>query len=65
VPSLYGGNRIAADGGIDGCVEAPADTPVEGFMPGRGTGFQAKADDMPTSENRGNTLQVGDGGMVR
>ncbi len=47
---LYGGNQIAADGGIDVRVEVPADTEISGFIPRRATGFQAKADDMPASE---------------
>lgn len=47
---LYGGNQIAADGGIDVRVELPADTEVSGFIPRPATGFQAKADDMPGSE---------------
>lgn len=47
---LYGGNQIAADGGIDVRVELPADTELSGFIPRPATGFQAKADDMPASE---------------
>jgi hypothetical protein len=47
---LYGGNQIAADGGIDVRVELPADTQIDGFIPRPATGFQAKADDMPASE---------------
>lgn len=47
---LYGGNQIAADGGIDVRVELPADTEISGFIPRPATGFQAKADDMPASE---------------
>ncbi len=47
---LYGGNQIAADGGIDVRVELPAGTEVSGFIPRPATGFQAKADDMPGSE---------------
>lgn len=47
---LYGGNQIAADGGIDVRVELPADTDILGFIPRPATGFQAKADDMPASE---------------
>jgi hypothetical protein len=47
---LYGGNQIAADGGVDVRVEFPADTEIAGFIPRPATGFQAKADDMPTSE---------------
>ncbi|HSO81823.1 hypothetical protein [Thiocapsa sp.] len=47
---LYGGNQIAADGGIDVRIELPADTPIDGFIPRPATGFQAKADDMPASE---------------
>ena len=47
---LYGGNQIAADGGIDVRVELPPDTEISGFIPRPATGFQAKADDMPASE---------------
>jgi hypothetical protein len=47
---LYGGNQIAADGGIDVRVELPADTRIDGFIPRPTTGFQAKADDMPARE---------------
>jgi hypothetical protein len=47
---LYGGNQIAADGGIDVRVELAADTDISGFIPRPVTGFQAKADDMPASE---------------
>ncbi|WP_041603349.1 hypothetical protein [Thioflavicoccus mobilis] len=47
---LYGGNQIAADGGIDVRVELPADTAISGFIPQPATGFQAKADDMRASE---------------
>ena len=47
---LYGGNQIAADGGIDVRVELPADTQIDGFIPRPATGFQAKADDMPASQ---------------
>jgi hypothetical protein len=47
---LYGGNQIAADGGIDVRVELPADTEVSGFIPRPATGFQAKADDMPAGK---------------
>jgi hypothetical protein len=47
---LYGGNQIAADGGIDVRVELAADADIFGFIPRPATGFQAKADDMPASE---------------
>ncbi len=47
---LYGGNQIAADGGIDVRVELPADTEIRGFIPKPHTGFQAKADDMPAGK---------------
>ncbi len=47
---LYGGNQIAADGGIDVRVELAADTDISGFIPRPAPGFQAKADDMPASE---------------
>lgn len=47
---LYGGNQIAADGGIDVRVELPDDTEISGFIPRPMTGFQAKADDMPAGE---------------
>ena len=43
----YGGNQIAADGGIDVRVELPAGTDIAGFIPRPVTGFQAKAEDMP------------------
>ncbi|UHD17912.1 hypothetical protein [Thiocapsa bogorovii] len=33
---LYGGNQIAADGGIDVRVELPADTQIDGFIPPSG-----------------------------
>jgi hypothetical protein len=47
---LYGGNQIAADGGIDVRVELSAGTEISGFIPRPATGFQAKADDMPASK---------------
>lgn len=47
---LYGGNQIAADGGIDVRVELPADTEISGFIPRPATGFQVKADDMPAGK---------------
>jgi hypothetical protein len=47
---LYGGNQIAADGGIDVRVQLPSDTQIDGFIPRPATGFQAKADDIPASE---------------
>ncbi|WP_143741861.1 type 1 periplasmic-binding domain-containing protein [Thiorhodovibrio frisius] len=47
---LYGGNQIAADGGIDVRVELPPGTEISGFIPRPATGFQAKADDMPASK---------------
>jgi hypothetical protein len=47
---LYGGNQIAADGGIDIRIELPPDAGISGFIPRTATGFQAKADDMPPAK---------------
>jgi hypothetical protein len=47
---LYGGNQIAADGGVDVRIELPADTEINGFIPRPATGFQAKAEDLPASK---------------
>jgi hypothetical protein len=47
---LYGGNQIAADGGVDVRVELPDGTEISGFIPRSTTVFQAKADDMPAGK---------------
>ena len=49
---IYGGDQIAADGGIDVRVDLPGNVELigPGPIPRPATGFQAKADDMPASE---------------
>ncbi|MEX1081688.1 MAG: hypothetical protein WD382_08445 [Halofilum sp. (in: g-proteobacteria)] len=49
---LSGGDQNAKDGGIDVRVELGDEATIDGFVPRRATGFQAKATDMPASKIR-------------